>query len=242
MIKFFRKIRYDLMEKNKTGKYIKYAVGEIILVVIGILIALSINNWNENRKTKLRSQVYINKIVNDLVIDTLNINTLINRGNDYKVKVMNYFSYFNQGNVPIEKLIDSSNNVRASYLRYIPVNHTFLDMQSSGNTSLLNEAQHNMLIELSSEHEQLQIIIEKIISSAINEMDEKKRYLGYPSDFFDKLGKTASENNKLQWLIHDHLGLSKIIQLYDYIESRGERIIEKSKKTILILKEEQHSK
>lgn len=58
MIKFFRKIRYNLMEQNKTGlpeqrvragKYLKYAIGEIILVVIGILIALSINNWNENR-------------------------------------------------------------------------------------------------------------------------------------------------------------------------------------------------
>ncbi len=49
MIKFFRKIRYDLMEKNKTGKYLKYAIGEIILVVIGILIALSINNWNTNK-------------------------------------------------------------------------------------------------------------------------------------------------------------------------------------------------
>ena len=50
MIKFFRKIRYNLMEQNKTGKYLKYAIGEIVLVVIGILIALSINNWNENRK------------------------------------------------------------------------------------------------------------------------------------------------------------------------------------------------
>ncbi len=50
MIKFFRKIRYNLMSKNKTGKYLKYAIGEIILVVIGILIALQINNWNEGKK------------------------------------------------------------------------------------------------------------------------------------------------------------------------------------------------
>ncbi|MCK0180647.1 DUF6090 family protein [Flavobacteriaceae bacterium S0862] len=52
MIKFFRKIRYDLMEKNKTGKYLKYAIGEIVLLIIGILIALQINNWNENRKER----------------------------------------------------------------------------------------------------------------------------------------------------------------------------------------------
>ena len=53
MIKFFRHIRFDLMEKNKTGKYLKYAIGEIILVVIGILIALQINNWNDKEKLKV---------------------------------------------------------------------------------------------------------------------------------------------------------------------------------------------
>ncbi|NRR93106.1 hypothetical protein HSX10_16135 [Winogradskyella undariae] len=66
MIKIFRKIRYDLMEKNKTGKYLKYAIGEIILVVIGILIALSINNWNENRKNRKKEKVYITNIQRDL--------------------------------------------------------------------------------------------------------------------------------------------------------------------------------
>lgn len=50
MIKFFRKIRQNLLSEGKTLKYFKYAIGEIILVVIGIIIALQINNWNENRK------------------------------------------------------------------------------------------------------------------------------------------------------------------------------------------------
>jgi len=49
MIKFFRQISRNLMETGKTGKYFKYAIGEIVLVVIGILIALSINNWNQER-------------------------------------------------------------------------------------------------------------------------------------------------------------------------------------------------
>ena len=66
MIKFFRKIRYDLMKKNKTGKYFKYAIGEIILVVIGILIALSINNWNEKRKDKNSALEYHQRLIEDL--------------------------------------------------------------------------------------------------------------------------------------------------------------------------------
>ena len=67
MIKFFRKIRYDLMEKNKTGKYLKYAIGEIILVVIGILIALQINNWNEQRKLIQLELNAMSEVRDDLV-------------------------------------------------------------------------------------------------------------------------------------------------------------------------------
>jgi hypothetical protein len=81
MIKFFRKIRYDLMEKNKTGKYLKYAIGEIVLVVIGILIALAISNWNSNRIQKDRNQQLLVKLSKELdqnierckVIDTITL-------------------------------------------------------------------------------------------------------------------------------------------------------------------------
>ena len=50
MINFFRKTRKKLADDNKFFKYWRYAIGEIVLVVVGILIALSINNWNEGRK------------------------------------------------------------------------------------------------------------------------------------------------------------------------------------------------
>ena len=60
MIKFFRHIRKNLLVENKTSKYFKYAIGEIILVVIGILIALQINNWNESRKSnQLEQALYL---------------------------------------------------------------------------------------------------------------------------------------------------------------------------------------
>ncbi|GGG89403.1 hypothetical protein GCM10011416_02260 [Polaribacter pacificus] len=54
MIKLFRKTRQNLLMENKISKYFKYAIGEIVLVVIGILIALSVSNWNENRKLQER--------------------------------------------------------------------------------------------------------------------------------------------------------------------------------------------
>ena len=69
MIKFFRRIRYDLMEKNKTGKYLKYAIGEIVLVVIGILIALQINNWNENRKANQQELQLLESLQNEFTFN-----------------------------------------------------------------------------------------------------------------------------------------------------------------------------
>ena len=56
MLKFFRKIRQNLLSEGRNVKYLKYAIGEIILVVIGILIALQINNWNENRNEREQEQ------------------------------------------------------------------------------------------------------------------------------------------------------------------------------------------
>ncbi|PIB29180.1 hypothetical protein BFP77_07165 [Maribacter sp. 4U21] len=69
MIKFFRKIRQNLLSEGKTGKYFKYALGEIILVVIGILIALQINNLNENRKNKEQEIVLLKGLSSDLELD-----------------------------------------------------------------------------------------------------------------------------------------------------------------------------
>ncbi|SMD42790.1 hypothetical protein SAMN00777080_1355 [Aquiflexum balticum DSM 16537] len=74
MIKFFRKIRQKLLQQNKVGSYFKYAIGEILLVVIGILIALSINNWNEAQKAKQSERVVLKNLIQDLRADSLAFN------------------------------------------------------------------------------------------------------------------------------------------------------------------------
>ena len=69
MINVFRNIRRKLADDNKPLKYIIYAIGEIILVVVGILIALQINTWNEEKKARIEELGYINSYLIDLEKD-----------------------------------------------------------------------------------------------------------------------------------------------------------------------------
>jgi len=89
MLKFFRKIRQNLIKENKVGNYLKYAIGEILLVVIGILIALQINNANEAHKAKQSEQVVLKNLVQDLRADSLafsdNLATLTQINNLHQV-------------------------------------------------------------------------------------------------------------------------------------------------------------
>ncbi|WP_432410544.1 DUF6090 family protein [Rasiella sp. SM2506] len=77
MNKFFRKIRVRLVAESKFSKYLLYAIGEIVLVVIGILIALSINNWNEKRKTKNTIKDIYAIVKSDLVADVKSIDWVL---------------------------------------------------------------------------------------------------------------------------------------------------------------------
>ena len=79
MINFFRRIRKKMADDNKPLKYTRYAIGEIILVVIGILIALQINNWNEERKNHGTQIGFIRGLLLNVDDDIVAINSSINR-------------------------------------------------------------------------------------------------------------------------------------------------------------------
>lgn len=69
MLRFFRKLRQKLLDEGYIRKYLVYAVGEIVLVMIGILLALQINNWNELRKEKAREISYLNRLHENMTFD-----------------------------------------------------------------------------------------------------------------------------------------------------------------------------
>jgi len=110
MIKLFRKIRQNLLAENLPGrqagkfsKYLMYAIGEIILVVIGILIALSINNWNEGRINKIKEQEYLEGIKTDLQSDLNYIDILLP---NYKSRIQRYATLDSLVRVRSTKIFD----------------------------------------------------------------------------------------------------------------------------------------
>jgi hypothetical protein len=147
MIKFFRKIRQNLLSEGKTIKYFKYAIGEIVLVVIGILIALQINNWNENRKNRIAEADYYCRILEDLELNE----KLIDETSELisnKIKLCKeLISDLNK--IPNDRSIILNKFVVA--LRqdvFVPSNIAFEDITSSGQLKLLTDLKlKNRLIQ-----------------------------------------------------------------------------------------------
>ena len=151
MIKFFRKIRQNLLMENKTGKYFKYAIGEIILVVIGILIALSINNWNENRKSQINQEKYFVLLKKEALNNLENVKIA-------KTSILKRM----QAQAEIVKLIDSKldtiseknlsnlfENVLFGFTRYQFENTVITEFKTSGELkNIQNDSIRSKLVKL----------------------------------------------------------------------------------------------
>ncbi|GGK24641.1 hypothetical protein GCM10007962_18590 [Yeosuana aromativorans] len=105
MIKFFRNIRKKLLSEGKTTNYVKYAIGEIVLVVIGILIALQINNWNEQRKYKNLEVSMLTEIRASLQESLHEINDMIQRNEKFVDNYTILLDHINN-NLPYNKSLD----------------------------------------------------------------------------------------------------------------------------------------
>ena len=103
MTPFFRRIRRKLANDNQFLKYSRYAIGEIVLVVVGILIALSINNWNEERKEKKELENYLIQMKVELSLDIESYDQIIG-GNNERIKFLTSVSQGDYSELKIESL------------------------------------------------------------------------------------------------------------------------------------------
>lgn len=125
MIKFFRKIRQNLLSEGKTGKYLKYAFGEIILVVIGILIALQINNWNNQRLANKQMNAFLFGIIEDLKSDVTQF--------DRRIKFFNTLAE------------EKKNILKLTNFEYIDTDSLFLVIRPRLSNYLINATTYNKI-------------------------------------------------------------------------------------------------
>ncbi len=139
MIKFFRKIRQKLLTENKFSKYLIYAFGEVVLVIIGIIIALQINNWNESRKAfNLELQLY-GKIVDDLNDQYKSTNTKISW---MKSMQNTHYRLYNE----INGLVEEKQSLDFSSLEWIlPFQFDFSEKHIESLTSISNDEIRSIL-------------------------------------------------------------------------------------------------
>lgn len=131
MIKLFRKIRHNLILENRISKYFKYAIGEIVLVVIGILIALQINNWNEYKKAKTTEIYVLKEVLSNLREDAIILNDIIDQRKKAKVSVAKMLNYLPKENVLKETLEKDIVNF-LTFERYFPINNAYEILKSKG--------------------------------------------------------------------------------------------------------------
>lgn len=248
MLKFFRSIRRQLLHENpltgragKTSKYFRYAIGEIMLVVLGILIALQINNWNEARKQNMLANDYRRTLMNDLIEDTTNIAERIVFARGIQKSIDAYFEYFDQGDNSLENLIDSIRKTDYALYRYHSINYTFTSMQSSGKLGLLTEEERRALMELSNVQKQVQIVFEKVITAHFNFTNKRDDYWQNDKsdlNFYEVVGLKQTRDDLALGLKYFHQVLNNNYALNNEMIWRGNQITEMSKKIIVLLESE----
>ncbi|TDQ17017.1 hypothetical protein DFQ04_1665 [Algoriphagus boseongensis] len=137
MISFFRKIREKLLSQNRITRYLVYAVGEIFLVVIGILIALQVNTWNENRLNRKLEIKYLKGLQRDLDRDIKGLDYMTS----YRKDVINSSLKVMKMEAPssLDELIEVNKDFIVIHFwnEFTPNNNTFQELTSSGNLSLI---------------------------------------------------------------------------------------------------------
>ena len=156
MIKFFRKIRQKLVTDNSFGKYLIYAFGEIILVVIGILIALQINNSNEDRKIRNQELHYLKNLKTDLNLNISELDKYISVRNS-RINSANYVLEHFEGK-PLTDINTFAFHTTNIYIwqKFSQHDNTFQELVNSGNLTLIsNDTIKNGLLNLQALYKKL---------------------------------------------------------------------------------------
>lgn len=181
MIKLFRQIRQKLLRDKQFSKYLLYAIGEILLVVIGILIALQINNWNEDRKNLEKENYYLNSIKTSISLSQSELDRVITDAQHISSAADTLFLLL------AHKNYDQLNGIFIDSLLYSAGDYSLISLNDGGIQEILNTGSLNLIrddrirIDLASWNERMHQI-RKFEGETEN---LSRNYLEYLKHFFD---------------------------------------------------------
>lgn len=156
MIKFFRKIRQRLLSENKFSKYLLYAIGEIILVVIGILIALQINNSNELNKQRAKEVQFLKNLKSDLIFEESTLERYTGIRESIVNSAQSALEHFNGKPVENIQMFNFHTFNVGIWQEFQRNNNTFQELLNSGNLTIIsNDSIKNGLLNLDLIHKQI---------------------------------------------------------------------------------------
>jgi len=178
-----------MLKQSKFSRYLLYAIGEIVLVVIGILIALQINTWNENRKLKAKTKDYLMLLTEDLKKERENVNTQIDFVNDYFSRFETYLEA-SKNTTTIRDIAILLADVRPTTLTPTYKIDVVEALNTTGDIKLIPAEIRKKIADLTRQ----QIWVEKFVARNNRMHLEQMRALGIRG--WSASGKRLSDNNK----------------------------------------------
>jgi len=256
MAKLFNNIRKKLVADKpstaRTANYLKYAIGEIVLVVIGILIALQVNTWNENKKQKAKEIHYLQNIKIDLNLNILELDKYIAIRNS-RIESANIILDYFERKLPLDLEDFNYNNINAqTWKKFYQSNNTFQELINSGNLAIIsNDSIKNALLNL-------ELLYKKMKSDEAHMRFDSEEYLF--KQYFNtvdlnpllknytykvskgKVGeKTKLSRKEAETLLHNlkfKNGFVLSIYINTQINNEFSKMKEKSKQLIRLIKKE----
>ena len=222
MIKFFRKIRQRLLTENKFSKYLLYAIGEIVLVVIGILIALWINNLNQQRKIKTEEQVVLKQLKNEFTINLKQLNSKIDLRNDMLKDFEDCLNYFTNQEIESDSLFIAKLGSLYLTLTFDPIQNDLVGSRSIQIIS--NKELKRLLTNWTSDVHQLremeQLYVNYYTGSIMTFMDKTGTGRNILKRFWEDSNKTAyllaNENANYRKIDKSNLSTNSLELLKNY--------------------------
>ena len=248
MIKFFRKIRQQLLTDSKTGRstnhagrYLLYAIGEIALVVIGILIALQINNWNEYKKEARLEDQYLKKISINIEDDINQYDTILVAQQGYRSQIDSFLKIVRNPNNYETSELDPYFSSLWRFERFTPNKSALNNLISSGKINIIqNESLLNFILDYYKAIEEQSNGVDEALS--VYSRNQLGPYI-MSFDFMDSKALT-SEHRKRKTLLEYHKDpvienlISARLLMTDIQKAYYEDQIKNAKKLVYLISEE----